>query len=108
MASQPTHLVSGLIASTQAAIFTAPANAILSNFSLVLTNLTENVVEVTFFRNDGTERLLAKRKVPAGAGKTIAILEIAGAVLQSTHKIEAVADTASAVNFQLDAVQSSV
>jgi len=102
--STPDHLASGQIPSTQTALFTGPSSGVTTISTMVLTNTGEDIITVSIYRNDGTARLLSTVKVPGGSGKTVLVSSIVNATLKATNTIEAVAGTASVINYQIDGI----
>lgn len=106
MAVTVKHLVSGEMPVSENTIYTSPANTTTKITRVVLTNTTTDVITVSFWRNDGSKRLLTTFKVPPGSGNSIDAFDLQGANLEATHLIAAMASDVG-VNYQIDGEQIS-
>lgn len=102
MAILEKNLGSGSIATTdKTEILDVSVGRYVYVFSLVLTNTTGNVITVSIFVSDGTDRLFETVKIPAGSGKAISVSNMQGLTLEATHSISLRSASADAFNYKL-------
>ena len=78
--------------------YLVPANTV-STASLVLTNTTENILDISVYINDGsTDFILVKNKIAGGIGKEWIIKELPTQKLNTGFAVKVQATTADAFN----------
>jgi hypothetical protein len=101
MAVTPKSLALAFIASTKTAIYTVPASTTAVVHSLVIHNINTTAENVLLYHNDGTSSLLYNLTVDAD--DTVHVeLPGEGMVMETTHILEGITDTASKVNIQVN------
>lgn len=108
MAITQKPLASGnlFITASNVSIFTTQAGVQIHPF-LVLTNASASVVEVSVVYYNGSQELeLAKKKIPAGVGKTWRVLEVSDTRLSAGYELKLRIDTGS-INYFLSGVEQS-
>ena len=78
--------------------YTISPNVVSTPF-LVLTNLTDNILDISIYMNDSEQDfLIVKKKIPAGSGKAWFVKELSLEKLNAGYKIKVQSTTANPFN----------
>jgi hypothetical protein len=100
MARTPQNLDARTIVTTDlTTLHTGVAGTVTAGLSLIVTNNATSINTFSVYFNDGTtDRLLARRKVAGGLGKTWPVDEVAGLKINAGDSIKVQSSVAASYN----------
>ncbi len=76
-------------------------------YSCIFTNTSSNIITVSIYINDGTDRLFETVKIPAGSGKALNVKKMQGITLEGNQIIKIQATSADSFNYKLNGAERS-
>lgn len=108
MATVDKNIASGNNASTSLnTILTVLQGRNIIIYSCIFTNTTSNIITVSIFINDGTDRLYETVKIPAGSGKALDVKKMRGVTLEGNQVIKIQATSSDSFNYKLNGAERS-
>lgn len=76
-------------------------------YSCIFTNTTSNIITVSLYINDGTDRLYETIKIPAGSGKALDIKKARGITLEGNQIVKIQASSSDSFNYKVNGAERS-
>lgn len=76
-------------------------------YSCIFTNTTSNIITVSIYINDGTDRLYETIKIPAGSGKALDVKKMRGVTLEGNQIVKIQATSADSFNYKINGAERS-
>lgn len=108
MANIDKNLASGTNNTTTLnSILTVGSGRNVTIYGCIFTNLTANIITVSVYLNDGTDRLLDTVKIPGGSGVAFDVRRMKGVTLDANEIVKIQSTSTNSFNYKINGSERS-